>query len=276
MKIDYDSRFRLYENGTVTVTPGHCPWSEDRKAIVRENGKRIKKYLIDSRIYRHIVSSAVNLYRNKVNNIIFLTLTFPKYITDKDANICFSKFMNNLNNNYDVENYVAVKELTKKDIPHFHLLADYPFIDIRRINSAWCNTFPIDIPGSKNAVRLPKNHKSVVKNLYRCIKYICKYFTKCRDIENLTRCYFISHDVCSRPVDIDYDLAEKLINVYEDRQFYYRYCVIISLKGCLIDYSMMEYVLNEGKEITKERLKQQALTKLCLLACINSSLKTVI
>ncbi len=255
MKVNYDSRFRLYENGTVTITPGHCPVSEDRKKIARVNGKRVKKYIIDSRVYRHIVSSAVNLYRNKINNIIFLTLTFPGKISDKDANICFSKFMDNLTTNYNVENYVAVKELTENNVPHFHLLADYPFIDIRRINSAWCNTFPVDIPGSKNAVRLPKNHKSVVKNLYRCIKYCCKYFTKCRSVENSTRCFFISHEICSRPVDIDYDLAEKLINVYEDRQYAYRFCIIISLRGCLIDYSMMDCVLKEGREITKTRME---------------------
>ena len=251
MRIDYDSRFRLHENGTLTITSGQCPWSEDRKDIVRENGKRIKKYRIDARIFRKIVSSAVNLYRNKINKIVFLTLTFPGYITEKDANICFSKFMDNLRTNYYVENYIAVKEFTEAGVPHYHLLADYPFIDIRRLNSAWCNTFPINLPGSKNAVRLPKNHKSIVKDLHRVVKYICKYITKSQDFNYSERCHFISHEICSSPVDIDYDIAEKLIKVYKHTQHTYRYCVIISLKDCLIDYSMMDWVLKESMKSTE-------------------------
>lgn len=243
MKVEYDSRFRLYENGTVTVTSGRgrCPISDEHLEKVRSNGKRIKKYSIDTRTYRKIVSSAVNLYRCKVNNIVFLTLTFPGNITEKDANICFSKFMDNLRTNYNVENYIAVKEFTRKGVPHYHLLADYPFVDIRRINRAWCNTFPIDLPGSKNAVRLPKDHKSIVKDLYRCIKYICKYFGKSRDVEYSTRCHFISHEVCSRPIEIDYEIAEKLINTYEHLQLNYHYCSIILLKDCFLDYSFIEY-----------------------------------
>ena len=241
MRVEYDSRFRLFENGTVTITPGYRPFSDEHREIVRKNGKRNKKYRIDTRIYRKIVSSAVNLYRNKVNNIVFLTLTFPQYITEKDANICFSKFMDNLRTNYDVENYVAVKEFTQKGVPHYHLLIDYPFVDIRRLNSAWCNTFPINIPGSKNAIRLPKDNRAIVKDLYRCIKYICKYFNKCRESEYTSRCHFISHEICSRPIEIDYEIAEKLINTYKNSQHVYRYCIIIQLKDCLSDYSYIEY-----------------------------------
>lgn len=241
MRVEYDSRFRLYENGTVTITPGYRPFSDEHRENVRKNGKRIKKYRIDSRIYRRIVSSAVNLFRNKVNNIIFLTLTFPGYITEKDANVCIVKFMDNLRTNYHVENYITVKELTRKGIPHYHCLIDYPFVDIRRINSAWCSTFPINLPGSKNAVRLPKDHKAVVKDLYRCIKYVCKYFSKCRDTDYTSRCYFISHEIVSRPIEIDYEIAEKLVKYYKNEQYAYRYCIIIRIYDCLPDYSLIEY-----------------------------------
>ena len=104
MRVDYESRFRLYENGTVTITSGRSPYTDEHREKVKQNGKRVKTYKIDTRIYRKIVSSSVNLYRNKVNRIIFLTLTFPGYIGEKEANICFSKFMDNLKTNYDVKN----------------------------------------------------------------------------------------------------------------------------------------------------------------------------
>lgn len=243
MRVEYDSRFRLYENGTVTITSGRCPFTEEHRDRVKANGKRIKTYSIDTRIYRKIVSSAVNLYRNKINRIIFLTLTFPGNITEKDANICFSKFMDNLKTNYDVKNYIAVKEFTQAGVPHYHLLADYPFFDIRRINNAWCNTFPITVPGSKNAVRLPKNNKAVVKDLYRTIKYVCKYFGKSREVKYKSRCFFISHDVLSSPVEIDYEIAEKLLNKYSGIQLNFHWCSIILLNTCFQDYSLMEYLL---------------------------------
>lgn len=251
MKVDYESRFRLYENGTVTITSGRCPYSDEHREKVKQNGKRVKTYKIDTRIYRKIVSSAVNLYRHKVNKIIFLTLTFPGYIGEKDANICFSKFMDNLKTNYNVENYIAVKEFTKAGIPHYHIIADYPYFDIRRINRAWCNTFPITIPGSQNAVRLPKNHRSVVKDLYRTIKYICKYFSKSRDVEYKSRCFFISHDILSAPVDIDYELAEKLINKYSSFQFNYHYCSILILNDCFQDYSLIDFLLSGNTDLTQ-------------------------
>lgn len=243
MRVEYDSRFRLYENGTVTITSGHCPFTDEHREKVRQSGKRIKTYSIDTRIYRKIVSSAVNLYRHKTNKIIFLTLTFPGYITEEDANICFSKFMDNLKTNYYVENYIAVKELTQAGIPHYHLIADYPFFDIRRINNAWCNTFPITVPGSKNAVRLPKNHRAVVKDLYRTIKYVCKYFGKSKDIKYKSRCFFISHNCLSSPVEIDYEIAEKLLNKYSGIQLNFHYCSIILLNTCFQDYSLMDYLL---------------------------------
>jgi len=149
--------------------------------------------------------------------------------------------MDNLTTNYYVENYIAVKEFTEKGVIHYHLLVDYPFVDIRRINTAWCNTFPIDIPGSKNAVRLPKNHRSIVKDLHRTVKYLCKYISKSRDVEYDSRCHFISHEICSHPIEIDYEIAEKLINAYKHTQHTYRYCIIIQLKDCLLDYSYIEY-----------------------------------
>ncbi len=240
MRIDYDSNFRLHENGTVTITRYHRPVSDEHRERLTENGTHIKKYCIDSARYRKIVSSSINLYRNKVNKIVFLTLTFPAGSIDEfEANKCFSKFIDNLKATYGLENYIAVKELTQAGTPHYHLLADFPYFDIRRVNRAWVNTFPLTVPGSKNAVRLPKNHKSIVKDLHRVVKYLCKYFCKSLDIEYLSRCFFISHEIVSRPVDIDYELGEKLINKYKHTIRHYRYCSVIYLNNVLQDYSLI-------------------------------------
>ncbi len=249
LKIDFDSNFRLHENGTVTITRTHRPVSDEHREQLQINGKVVKKYRIDSARYRKIVSSSINLYRNKVNKIVFLTLTFPGSIDEFEANKCFSKFIDNLKATYGLKNYIAVKEFTLNGVPHYHVLADFPFFDIRRINGAWCNTFPINIPGSRNAVRLPKNHKSIVKDLHRCVKYLCKYFVKSRDLEYLSRCSFISHEICSQPADIDYQDAEKLINKYKHKVYHYRYCSVIYLNDVLQDYELIEKLFSEYREL---------------------------
>lgn len=192
-------RYRLHECGLVTILP-------EKKNIVvppKEHGSKGKTYYIDWAIYRLIVSSAVKQYQNKVNNLVFLTLTFPNDISEEDANKCWSKYIDNLKLNYKLNSYVAVKELTERNRPHYHAIFDLPFQPIANLNRAWCATFPTYVNHSSNAARLPVGkNKAVVKDVVRITKYIGKYVSKARNTRYRARCYFISRNVRSSPREL--------------------------------------------------------------------------
>ncbi len=242
MNVSFEDRFNLgnglYENGTVTITKAKGYYITDaHREKLRSNGNRAKSYKIDMPIYRRISSSAINLYRGRVNNLIFLTLTFPGKILHVEANHCFSKFIDNLKNNYKLNGYVAVHELTKKGNSHYHIIADIPFQSIFRLNFAWCCTFSGYFSYSPNAVRLPaKSKNAIVKSLAACVKYCCKYFAKGKYIPYSARCVFISHNVVSVRMDIDEDTFARLEKKFTVKIVDYMYCKIAYFNNVLEDY----------------------------------------
>jgi hypothetical protein len=201
--------FTLYENGTITIASDH-----ERKIPDKINGNKTKSYFIDSKEYRKIASSAVNLWRLRVNKLTFFTLTFPFDANEVQANECFSKFVENLKLNYELKNYIAVKERGEQfNRLHFHAIFDIKWTDIKKINSAWCATFRNWCAPSVNAVRLPsaKNGGAVIKSQKRCVKYICKYLGKQKDREVFERpCVFISRQILSRPTRVNLEFLEQL------------------------------------------------------------------
>jgi len=248
-----DAKIRLYENGQITMTFARCrEISDDHKEKIRQNGKVKKKYYIDNSRYRVITSSAVNLFRNKRYNVIFVTLTFPGRITHENGNKCFSKFIDNLNNNYNLNGYVAVHEFTHAGNSHYHLLCDLPYIPIININRAWNFAFSDFFSGSSNSVRLPTGrNRSVVKNLERCIKYVCKYFAKGKKYYERelryydARCSFISHNIVSRPRLIDREIFEKLCEKFEIIVKDYEYCKVFYVQKVLKDYDEFFEIVNK-------------------------------
>jgi len=244
----------LYENGQVTLTIAKkIPISEAHKEKVRINGKVKKKYYISSARYRLITSSAVNLFRQKKYQVIFLTLTFPGKIEHKDANVCFSRYIDNLRTNYKLNGYVAVHEYTHKGNSHYHLLCDLPWVSISLLNRAWNYSFSDYLDGSPNSVRLPKGkNRGVVKNFARCIKYCCKYFAKGRkffDGELKTyecRCNFISHNIVSKPKLIDREIFQRISEKFNVIAREYPYCTIYFIEGVLERYEQFEEILNNS------------------------------
>jgi len=197
-------RYRLHECGLVTVSSN----PQNRVIPHKSNGKKTKSYYIDWRIYREIISSAVVQFENKVNNIVFLTLTFPEDISEENANNAWIKFAKNLKNNYKLHSYVCVKEFTELGRPHYHALLDIPFFNIKDVNNAWCSAFRDYCSSSPNAARLPTGkNKSVVNDVVRVAKYLGKYVAKgVRDGRRYrTRCYFITRNIRSRPRELTHD-----------------------------------------------------------------------
>lgn len=261
---DYN-RFRLYENGNVTITtkvyrdPVQDPDSlgPDQDPEKVKAGKTAKSFYIDNRHYRKIASSSVRLWKKRRNKVIFLTLTFPEDITEHEANRCFSKFIDNLKHNYGLHSYIAVKELTKIGRPHFHCIFDIPFFAVRQVNEAWTKTFQQFMPGSANALRLgsPK-HGTIVKNSSRLVKYICKYTAKVRGSKYKTRCIFVSHNITSQPIDISYYDFLSLLEDYKQKTLLYEYCTIVIFKDTtrkLSDFWQFFSEANQKKAVFNTR-----------------------
>lgn len=224
--------YTLYENGNILVTPCF-----DRIIPDKSNGKKQKFYTIDAAAYRKVASSAVNLWAAKRHNITFFTLTFPFLANESEANICFSKFVENLKQNYGLKNYIATKERGEiGNRLHFHCLFDLPFRDIRRLNKAWCNTFKNIAPFSPNAVSLPdrKHGGAVVRTQERCVKYLCKYLSKSKNQQFEKPCLFISRQILSKPQRINADIVNMLEDTFESFYYEKEYFKVICLKNAYL------------------------------------------
>lgn len=253
-------RLRLFENGNITITSYARTYPEDKDCYFTdqiekkvEAGKTAKTFYINNRHYRSVSSSSVKLWQKRKNAIIFVTLTFPEFIQEIDANICFSKFVENLKVNYQLNHYLAIKELTEAGRPHFHCLFDLPFTDVYKLNKAWTMTYREFMPYSANALRLgsPK-HGTVVKNINQCVKYLCKYMSKIKDSDKnryKARCIFMSRSIRSRPVDIQEADLRRIIELYKWRAIKYEYCTIILLKNI---FSNLPYLLSYFDEISQK------------------------
>jgi hypothetical protein len=227
---------RLYEDGTITICNAiRGTHRHDLKEEVEKNkfvtlGKRKKSFELTGRKKRLIRSSAIRQFITKKRNILFCTLTFPGEVTQKYANQCFSKYVENLKLNYALKSYIAVKENHVSGNPHFHCLFDIPFQDFKNLNRAWNFTFRDKFSFSANAFTTGK--RKFVENIKAVSHYITKYISKAEkpffDIKNedlikmnyrellelekkdqafneliSTRIYFISENVLSSPKLID-------------------------------------------------------------------------
>jgi len=224
-------KYNLSENGTIIATPVF-----DRVIPDRMNGKKKKKYSIDRAVYRRIASAAVNLWALRKNKITFFTLTFPFQATEVQANECFSKFVENLKANYELNNYLATKERGENGEKHihFHCVLDIPYKDIRKINRAWCNTWRAFAPFSNRAVLIPKrsNGGAVIKSQERCIKYICKYVSKSINVEFELPCTFFSRAIVSKPRELLPFEVTMFQDTFEFTEYEHEHFKIIQLKKC--------------------------------------------
>lgn len=208
------ANFTLFENGCCITSGDHS-----RNIPDKTNGTKKKKYYISSAKYREIASSAVNLWNKRKNKLTFFTLTFPFDVDETTANKCFSKFVENLKLNYELKNYIAVKERgeTGNKI-HFHAIFDIRWTNILVINKAWCSTFRKYHVAVTNSIRLPtrRNGGAIIQSQKRCVKYICKYIGKQKDRQYYEKpCVFISRDILSKPLKISQDDLEGLKQQYK-------------------------------------------------------------
>ena len=114
----------------------------------------------------------------------FVTLTFRDSIESISyANYEFMKFVQRLKYNYvDNKNfkYISTIEFQKRGVPHYHVIADLPFIDAGDLYDAWGNGFvKINLTGNEDcdnvgayvAKYLSKNCSD--KRMFNQKKYFC-------------------------------------------------------------------------------------------------------
>jgi hypothetical protein len=182
-----------------------CPGYKQRKEI----GNLAKSYKIDNTVYRKISSAAHYMVKDSKYKTIFITLTFPPYKTkenEKLQNNAFSKFMENLHNNYGVKYYIAIRERGKDtNRLHYHLLCSIKFVDFTTLNRSWCNAISDISDFSINALS-SKKQNVIIRNPGYALRYACKYFSKQRGYSSSTRIVFISNSLLSYPTKeiIDY------------------------------------------------------------------------
>ena len=201
------------------ICPGH--------RAQKELGNKQKKFKIDSVIYRKLASSAHYLVKESKNKTLFITLTFPKFkrqpnkncknelcktVFQNEINNAFSKFVENLRTNYGCNGYIAVREFgSKSHRIHFHLLCSIPFVSFVKLNAAWCAAISDISVFSRNAVTTDPRTK-FVKNPIRAMRYVCKYFSKCRGQRSTTRLVFFSNNIIQRARQMDAPLESVLDN----------------------------------------------------------------
>ena len=191
----------IFEDGTI-IDYATSPGGRPPGGVV--NGRKLKTFKLNAKSKRFVRSSAIRQALSAKYKIMFATLTFPKDIDQKEANRCFSNFVDNLQTNFKLNSYVAVKENTKIGRPHYHILLDLPYTDYQVLNTAWCSSFRRLMPGSRNAFTTGRN--PIIRNVDSAIQYITKYITKVEraqdDVKPLTRQYFVSQNVHCCPAVI--------------------------------------------------------------------------
>lgn len=212
---------KLSEFGSCTMAGCNlCPHYKQRKSA----GNKKKTFTIDWKTYRKISSAAHYMLKEGEYKSVFITLTFPQWIRppkskragepashkltksiyyDELTNKLFSKFAENLRENYDCSHYIAVKEYGARfGRVHFHLLACLPYISFARLNDSWNNSISDYCSYSNNALQTDKKSSSIIRNPNRAVRYVCKYISKSFGQQSGTRIVFISNKTIRPPVKI--------------------------------------------------------------------------
>lgn len=180
-----------------------CPGHQARKTT----GKKDKFFNIDNVNYRKLSSAAHYLVKTSQHKTLFITLTFPQFkngYNEKQLNECFSKFVENLRQNYNCTGYVAVRERGKRGTNryHYHLLCSIPFVPFADLNNAWCAAISDICYYSKRALTSDKK-TLFIHNPGRALRYVCKYFSKSKGQCSKSRIIFISNNLVKKPAHFD-------------------------------------------------------------------------
>jgi len=191
--------------------------------------------------YRKLAGAAVNMFRKKQNEIIFVTYTTKQVIEHSVINKIFSNHLHNLSKNYGLNSFLWVAERQKRGAIHYHCLFDIPYVDIRKITRSFSRTLETAgyIP-SVNSVQLAKNWGAIVKDTGYAIKYFCKYATKVRGKPYDAKIYAYSHNITPKTIRISYTDFEYLLQKYGKKRYDFRYASVITGENPVEEWNFIE------------------------------------
>lgn len=184
----------------------HTLSNEDRN----KGSKKQKIFKLKFKDKVKIVSSSIHMRNVATDKMIFFTLTYQKDEFPTCPNKDVGKFLDNTKKNYGLNRYIWVKELTKIGTPHYHFIAEIPYVPYKKLNDAWCAARGYDSP---NAFR----GSGVIKSVDQSAGYVSKYISKQRGIQFLDRCYAISHNALYREY---IEINDKFIEKYREKVLY--------------------------------------------------------
>jgi len=237
---DRGNKFKI--NDADQCKLGQCGLCPRYRAQV-EHGKSEKSFKITNRHYQQIADRTAWLKDHSDNKLIFVTLTFPPYKNLKDYenrkkferkhNECFSKFIENLRKTYKCSGYIAIREgdgINKRY--HFHLIAAMPFVDFRRLNTAWCCAISDFCENSANAFTSDKKSRTVYSTT-GAVRYICKYISKARYEPSQTRIIFTDRITAQALITTNLDeCIEEIKEQYDFRGYILNdFCIKYSIPG---------------------------------------------
>jgi hypothetical protein len=135
---------------------------------------------------KRAISDAVEWIRlHATHKPLFFVLTSPGYVNAKEHSKKISQFTHTLRNGYGCKHYVWVRELTSRGFPHYHFVADLPFIrNPVALSRYWSSLFGST---STNSLRLGSAPINGKRKFYvddqRASRYIAKYIGK--DLEKI-------------------------------------------------------------------------------------------
>jgi len=206
-----------------------------KKRIIPENINKTKKatFVYTTKQELKITDSIFLALQHKVNHIYFVTLTY-QWKQDinyglgfrKKANKDLNRFLKFCRDKRSLTRYVGVLELTKRGVPHYHIILDCDLTKAKRqsknfkqretyyfqeLQRHW-NTI------TKNIYRNSLDYKQITNKqlrhnngAYKICKYLTKYFTKELNKPKANRFnfgvrnYFISEKLRIKPITIKSD-----------------------------------------------------------------------
>jgi len=142
-------------------------------APVKKNDSRL------NRQKRSIHDAVEWMRQNATYRPLIFCCTVPVQSDWSMQNTNVSKFCDNIRQTYECKNYVWVREYTGAGRPHYHFVADVPFMDAVPLSRYWSSLFG-DSYVNDHAVRMgtaPPNRKFFV-NSPRMARYLTKYMGK--------------------------------------------------------------------------------------------------
>jgi len=228
--------FFLHSNGDITITTGHS-------GVFCNNLRKRSKYtyFVNYDTYRKLAGAAVNMFRKKKNEVIFITYTTKEVIKHEKINQIFSNHIKNLKENYGLSSYLWVAERQKRGAIHYHCLFDIPFVDVRDINRSFGNSLAnAGFLPSVNSVQIAKGWGAIVKNPDYAIRYFCKYATKVRGKPYNAKIYNYSHNITPKTIEITFEEYESLVGKYGKKRYDFQYSSVITGNNPVAEWDFIE------------------------------------